>query len=60
LPGLRTALPSIRIRTVLKGLRIRRRKREQTPTREQLAAQEEEAKRILYAKGTISVRRGRR
>jgi hypothetical protein len=45
---------------VLKGLRIWRRKLRRAPTREELAAQEEEAKRILYAQDTITVRRGRR
>jgi hypothetical protein len=44
---------------VLKGLRIWRRKL-RAPTREELAAQEEEAKRILYTQDTITVRRGRR
>jgi hypothetical protein len=45
---------------VFKRLRIWHRKLRQAPTREELAAQEEEAKRILYAQDTITVRRGRR
>jgi hypothetical protein len=47
-------------RTVFKGLRVWRRKRRRGPTREELAAQEQEVKRILYAQDTITVRRGRR
>jgi hypothetical protein len=46
---------------VFKGLWIWRRKlRRGTPTLQELAAQEEEAKRILYAQDTITVQRGRR
>jgi len=37
-----------------------RRKLRRGPTRVELAAQEEEVKRILYAQDTITVRRGRR
>jgi hypothetical protein len=44
---------------VFKRLRIWRRQSRRTPTREELAAQEQEAKRILYAQDT-TVRRGRR
>jgi hypothetical protein len=45
---------------VLKGLWIWRRKlRRGALTREELAAQEQDAKRILYAQDTITVRRGR-
>jgi hypothetical protein len=50
----------INVRSVFKRLRIWRRQSRRAPTREELAAQEEEAKRILYAQNTITVRRGRR